>query len=185
MIYLIRVIIYVFLIFNSEFNIKENNAIFFICFFSLRVIRLSRKIFYASFAMFQTLLVARSLARRLFLYRKAISEKLFPKKYFQRDGLYRYAILSTLPQLIYIESRNILPVLSFSSCARLRLPHHVSRHATSWPICSTKIARFLPLNCSSMKTVLKVVEHLRATVDNRFQTVYAFIFLFFSVSFII
>lgn len=133
MIYLIRVIIYVFLIFNSEFNMsfKENNAIFFICFFSLRVIRLSRKIFYASFAMFQTLLVARSLARRLFLYRKAISEKLFPKKYFQRDGLYRYAILSTLPQLIYIESRNILPVLSFSSCARLRLPHHVSRHATS------------------------------------------------------
>lgn len=125
MIYLIHVTKYVFLIFNSEFNIKENNAIFFICFFSLRMIRLSRKIFYASFAMFRTLLVARSLDDYFY------TEKLFPEKYFQRDGSYRYAILSTLPQLIYIESRNILPVLSFASCARLRLPHHVSRLATS------------------------------------------------------
>lgn len=108
----------------------------------------------------------RSLVRRLFLYRKAISEKLFLEKYFQRDGSYRYAILSTLPQLIYIESRNVLPILSFVSCARLHLPHHVSHLATSWPICSIKIDRFLPLDCSSMETVLKVVEHLRAMVGN-------------------
>lgn len=79
MIYLIHVTKYVFLIFNSEFNIKENNAIFFICFFSLRMIRLSRKIFYASFAMFRTLLVARSLDDYFY------TVKQFLKSYFLRS----------------------------------------------------------------------------------------------------
>lgn len=124
-------------------------------FSSLRMIRLSRKIFYASFAMFRTLVdwsVGRSLVRRLFLYRKAISEKPFPEKYFQCDGSYRYAILSTLSQLIYIESRIVLPILSFVWCARLRLPHHSSSNFLTYlfhknsPLPSSRL--FLDRNCS-------------------------------------
>lgn len=160
MIYLIRVKKYVFLI-NSEFNINENNEVFLYAFLFYIWLDYLEKFFMLRSPCFKLYWsvgrsVALSLVRRLFLYRKAISEKLFLEKYFHRDGSYRYAILSTLPQLIYIESRNVLPILSFVSCARLHLPHHVSRLATSWPICSTKIARFLPLDCSSMKTVLKV-----------------------------
>lgn len=81
MIYLIRVKKYVFLI-NSEFNINENNEIFLYAFF-LHMIRLSRKIFYASFAMFQTLLVGRLVARSFDDYFYTVKQ--FLKSYFSRS----------------------------------------------------------------------------------------------------